>query len=133
MNKRILVKTNDPAAKSLYLTITGNVDRLAKVSPGTVSLSGVPGERLEAVVTVTPAEKYTFNILGLEQKFGNRIQAELVPPKPGHREWQVKVTALSDKVDDLYDIITLKTDSPFKPRLKIRVYAIYFDNTGKTS
>jgi hypothetical protein len=39
--------------------------------------------------------------------------------------WQVKITSTSQKAEDLYDIITLKTDSKYKPKLTIRVYAIY--------
>ncbi len=129
MNKRILVHTDDPQNKKFYLTVVGKVDPVVKITPGTVSLSGVPGEELSAVVTITPAEKYDFKILEMKQKFNTQIKAELVPPKEGSRDWQVRVKTQSDKADDLYDIITLKTDSPFKPKLKIRVYAIYFDKT----
>lgn len=133
MNKRILVKTDDPDNATFYLTVSGTVDEVAKVKPATVSLSGVPGQTLETVVTVTPAEKYPFEIKALAQKFNTGIKARLIRPEAGTRDWQVEVSAFSDKADDLYDIITLETDSPLKPRLKIRVYAIYFENTGKSS
>ena len=133
MNKRILVHTDDPENKKFYLTVTGKVEPVMKVTPGTVSLSGAPGEILEAVVTITPAEKYDFKILEMTQKFNTQIKAELVPHKAGDREWLVKVKASSDKADDLYDIITFKTDSPLKPKFKVRVYAIYFDKTDTGS
>ena len=106
----------------------GKVDAVAQIRPATVSLSGKPGETLEAIVTITPAEKYSFTIEQISQKFNTQITAELVPPEKGKQDWQVKVRAHSDKTDDLYDIITLKTDSPLKPNLKIRVYAIYIEN-----
>lgn len=104
---------------------------MAKVTPSTLSLSGKPGEKLAGVVRITSAEGYPFSILEMSQKFKDRIQAELIPPEGKDGEWQVRVSVHSDKADDLYDIITLKTDSPYKPLLTIRVYAIYFD--GATS
>lgn len=100
---------------------------MAKVNPGTLSLSGRPGEILEGEVSVTPAEGYPFSITQMSQKYGKNIQAELLPPKQGSDVWKIRVRAESAKADDLYDIITIKTDSPYKPELKIRVYAIYFE------
>lgn len=105
--------------------MTGKVENVVEITPRTVSLSGAPGEVLEAIVTITPKDKYKFTILGLEQKFNTQIKAQLVKPVQGDLAWQVKITTTSQKADDLYDIITLKTDSKYKPTLKIRVYAIY--------
>ncbi|MBA3013031.1 MAG: hypothetical protein FP812_22735 [Desulfobacula sp.] len=105
--------------------VTGRVENVVDITPQTVSLSGTPGQVLEAVVSITPAEKYRFSILGLEQKFNTQIKASLVKPAKGEASWQVKITSTSPKADDLYDIITLKTDSKYKPTLTIRVYAIY--------
>ena len=109
------------------------VDAVVDISPRTVSLSGSPGDVLEAVVTITPMEKYNFSIVGIDQKFNTQIKATLVPPepvKPGNKNpvWQVKITSTSEKAGDLYDIITLKTDSKYTPKLTIRVYAIYLED-----
>jgi len=133
MNKKILVKTDDPAKRQFYLVITGKVTRIVDVQPSVVSLSGAPGESLEAMVSITPAENYDLKILKMDLKFNTNIKAELLPPEQGKREWRIKINSFSDKADDFYDIITLKTDNPLKPRLKVRVYAIYFDKTAKTS
>jgi hypothetical protein len=105
--------------------VTGKVENVVNITPTTVSLSGAPGETLEAMVNITPMDKYNFSILGLEQKFNTRIKAQLIEPAKGSVVWQVKITSTSPKADDLYDIITLKTDSKYKPTIKIRVYAIY--------
>jgi len=123
--------------------VTGTVDAVVEITPRTVSLSGAPGEVLEAMVTITPKDKYKFSILGLEQKFNTQIKATLVPPhmvtpdmaKPGKENsaWQVKITSTSQKAEDLYDIITLTTDSQYKPKLKIRVYAIYLEDKKNKS
>ncbi len=101
------------------------MENVAEITPRTVRLSGVPGEVLEAMVTITPSDKYKFSIIGLEQKFNTQVKAQLVKPSKVNSTWQVKITTSSQKADDLYDIITLKTDSKYKPTLKIRVYAIY--------
>lgn len=131
MTKKILVKTDDPNHKKFNLVVKGKVESVVDITPRTVSLSGAPGETLGATVTITPLEKYPFTILGLEQKYNTQIKGELIAPAKGSHVWQVKITATSPKADDLYDIITLKTDSKYKPRLKIRVYAIYLkDDTN---
>jgi len=101
------------------------VESVVDITPHTVSLSGAPGDVLESVVTVTPREKYKFSILGLDLKFNTQIKAALVKPVQGDSAWQVKISATSQKAGNLYDVITLKTDSKYKPTLKIRVYAIY--------
>ncbi|MDD9300843.1 MAG: hypothetical protein HUK40_00260 [Desulfobacter sp.] len=133
MNKKILIKTDDPEYKKFYLTITGKVNQIFKMTPKIVSLSGVPGQELEAVVTITPALDYDFEILSLIQKFNTQIKAELIRPEKGQRDWLVKIKSKSDKPDDLYDVITLKTNSPYKKSLKIRVYAIYFEEIQQKS
>jgi len=128
-----MVKSNDPAKGKFYLTITGKVTEVAKVSPATLSLSGKPGETLEGVVSITPAQGYPFSITSLSQKFNTQIKAELIRPGQGASDWKVRVKAVSEKADDLYDIITLQTDSPYKPVLKIRVYAIYLEPSANQS
>lgn len=110
--------------------MTGTVDAVVEITSRTVSLRGAPGDVLEAMVTITPMDKYKFSILGLDQKFNTQIKAALIKPDmvtPGKKNsaWQVKITSTSQKADDLYDIITLKTDSKYKPKITIRVYAIY--------
>ncbi len=133
MNKKILVKTDDPANAQFHLTITGKVDRIVEIKPSVVSLSGVPGESMESMVTIIPAENHDFNIIEMVQKFNTNIKAQLLAPEQGKREWRIRINSFSDKADDFYDIITLKTDSPLKPKLTVRVYAIYLDKTAKDS
>lgn len=133
MKKKIVVHTDDPNNKKFYLTISGKVSKLVDIQPDKVNLSGEPGQSLEAVVTITPVEGQDFKILELKQKYDTQIKAELIHPEKGQRQWLVKIKSFSDKEDDLYEIITLKTDSPYKPKLKIRVYAIYLDKKNDNS
>ncbi|PIE60873.1 MAG: hypothetical protein CSA29_06300 [Desulfobacterales bacterium] len=133
ISKRILVNTNDPAQKKRYLTFSGKVIRIVEIKPSVVSLSGRPGESLSAKVTITPSKSHDMKILGMTQQFNTNIKADLVAPKNGERQWTVNINAFSDKADDFYEILTLKTDNPLKPKLKIRVYAIYMDEIKSKS
>ncbi|WDP89071.1 MAG: DUF1573 domain-containing protein [Desulfobacter sp.] len=129
LHRSILVKTNDPNNKKIYLTVTGKVTQSVTIKPAVVSLSGNPGQSLEALVTISPAKDFNIKILEMTQKIHTRIKAELAAPEQGNRDWHVKIRTYSDKADDFYDILTLKTDNPLKPELKVRVYAIYLDKT----
>ena len=126
MKKTILVKTDDPGKKKFNLVVTGPVEKVVEINPVSVYLDGTPGETLESIVTITPSEKYKFSILGMEQKINTRIKAQLMEPKGDEKFWQIKIKSTSDKADDLYDVLTLKTDSQYRPILTIRVYAIFF-------
>ncbi len=125
-----MVYTDDPGNKKIYLVISGTVKDIIKVAPRTVSLSGAPGQTLSAVVNIEAVEGNELNILDIRQKFNKQIKSELVRPVKGEKKWQVKISCHSDQPADLYDFITLKTDNPDKPLLKIRVYAIYDRVTG---
>ncbi|MCK5349237.1 MAG: hypothetical protein KAJ25_07590, partial [Desulfobacula sp.] len=111
MKKTILVKTDDPGKKKFNLVVTGPVEKVVEINPVSVYLDGTPGETLESIVTITPSEKYKFSILGMEQKINTRIKAQLMEPKGDEKFWQIKIKSTSDKADDLYDVLTLKTDS----------------------
>ncbi len=56
MIKKILVKTDDPGNKKIYLRIAGKIREVVKISPGTVNLSGAPGQTLSEVVTIEPEQ-----------------------------------------------------------------------------
>ena len=127
MTKTILVKTDDPGQRTLNLVVTGQVDRIAEIRPPSVYLNGKAGESLEAVVTITPSEKYAFTLLGLEKQNKSRIEATLVQPEKGGKTWQIKIKCRSDKAEDLYDELVLKTDSPYAPTISIRVSAVFLD------
>lgn len=127
MKKVILVKTDDPEKRKFNLIVTGPVEKVVEINPVSVFLDGNPGDTLESIVTITPSEKYKFSILGIEQKINTNIKAQLIDPKPDEKFWQIKIKSTSDKADDFYDVLTLKTDSQYRPTLTIRVYAVFFE------
>jgi hypothetical protein len=125
LKKTTTVKTDDPANKKLKLVVTGPVEKVVDIKPASVYMDGNPGDKLEATVTITPSEKYPFSIQGMTQKMKNGIVATLIEPEGGSNIWKIKVTATSEKPNDLYDVLTLKTDSQYKPKIVIRAYAIF--------
>lgn len=132
MKKTIQVQTNDPQNKSLSLVVTGQVEKLVEIDPKAVYLNGKAGDTLEAVVSLTPSEKYAFSILGLEKKNNSRIEANLIIPEKKNKTWQIKIKCRSDKAEDLYDELILKTDSKYVPSFGIRVSAVFVE-TKKTN
>jgi len=130
MKKVILVKTDDPGKRKFNLVVTGPVERVVEINPLSPNLNGNPGDTLESIVTITPSEKYKFSILGMEQKFNKKIKAELIEPKPGEKFWQVKIKTTSDKADNFYEVLVLKTDSQYRPTLTVRVYANFYKKPG---
>ena len=127
MNKTIVVRTSDPNKKQLKLFVKGPVERIATVKPASVYLYGVPGKKVESVVTITPAPKYPFSILDMKNLKGSGIESELVKPEKKGDPWQVRVSATAPKVSNLFDSITLTTDSKFKPVIRIRVSVMFVE------
>jgi len=133
MKKVIQVKTDDPEKKQFNLVVSGPVEKIVDILPESVYLKGHPGDTLEAVVNITPFEKYPFSILGMESRGNARIKPILIEPTDGKKSWQVIIKSTSDKVQNLYDVLTLKTDSQYKPKLTIRVYAIFSEKKAPKS
>ncbi|MDA3918622.1 MAG: hypothetical protein PF690_16860 [Deltaproteobacteria bacterium] len=123
MKKTTLVRTDDPEKPKFTLTVTGEVDRVVTIKPKSVYLQGSQGDTLETTVDITPSQKYQFAILGLEQRVNKNIKASLVAPQGSEKSWQIKVKAESENTGQVYDLLTLKTDSKYLPSFSIRVYA----------
>jgi hypothetical protein len=101
--------------------VKGTVEKVVDIKPASVFLKGNPGEILEAVVTIIPSQKYSFSILGMETRGNESIKPMLIAPTEEKKFWQVKIKSTSDKVQNLHDMVTLKTDSQYKPILTIMV------------
>jgi hypothetical protein len=127
MKKTTLVRTDDPEKSRLTVTVTGKVDQVVTISPKRVYLQGNQGDTLETMVEITPSQKYQFSILGLKQKNNTNIKASLIAPEGDKKSWRIRVKAESDKAGQLSDLLTLKTDSKYRPSLAIRVYAKFIE------
>lgn len=129
MKKVTLVKTDDPDMAKFTVTVTGKVEHIADIDPRSVYLEGRPGDVLETTIKITPRDNYGFSIIDLKKRNqSDSIKAVLVSPeKEGAGAWQIHVSAASEKADNLYDTLSVITDSKYLPQIDIRVYAVFME------
>lgn len=78
---------------------------------------------LKKTVTITPKKEYPFKIVAVETKKSGNISAKLeainstVPTT-----YELTVTNLKPNKGRYVESVTLKTDSPLRSEIKIRVY-----------
>lgn len=125
MKKTTVVKTDDPEKGRFNLTVKGPVERVVTIQPRSLYLKGTAGDTLEGMVQITPSEKYPFTITGLKQKGHFDVKAVLTAPKEDEKTWQIKMTAASTKPVQMYDLITLETDSTYLPTIPVRAYFMF--------
>lgn len=133
MTKNTIVRTNDPEKRKFSLVVTGPVEQVVKINPRSVNLYGKPGEKLEETVTITPSEKYRFSILSMEQLNGSGVTATLIEPADETRPWLVKLSGTAQVATNLYDRITLRTDSKYRSVLTIRVSMMFLEQQSQGS
>jgi len=93
------------------------------LSQNSVFLRGTGETVLKKTVTITPQKKYPFKIVAVETKKSGNIAAKLesinstVPTS-----YKLTVTNLKQNKGRYVESVTLKTDSPVRSEIKIRVY-----------
>lgn len=125
ISKTITVKTNAPDAREFKLVVKGMVEQVAKVNPNSIVWHGETGEILDKNITITPSEKYPFSILEINQRKDSKITATLIEPEKKGQPWQINVKCSSTKADAYYDNLIIKTDSQYKKKFSVRVYATF--------
>ncbi|MCP4689595.1 MAG: DUF1573 domain-containing protein [Desulfobacterales bacterium] len=121
-SKPITVFTNDPGRKRVTLRILGKVERFARIEPRGVLLEGVSGDDIRRVVSITPEEKYPFNIVKTWSRDpGERIECVL-EKKDG--AYLLTVSNLVETPGRYRDAVHLKTDSPTLPEIVIHVRGV---------
>ena len=108
--------------KIFVLKMSGNVEKIATVDPQVVHFVGSPEDTLQTIVNIVPEEKYAFSIKNEPLPKMKNIEVGLKPLNNGKKFWEIIVTNTRKTVGRYYEVITLKTDSPFQPELKIRVF-----------
>ncbi|MDY6824734.1 MAG: hypothetical protein SWH68_13200 [Thermodesulfobacteriota bacterium] len=125
LSKSAKVMTNDPASRSITLTIKGPVEKFVDMSAKLIRFSGAAGKTMEKSVTIRPAEKYPFKITRAYARSGKNIDLTLeeLPEKEGYR-----LVVKNTKTDPgtYFDYVYLKTDSKVSPTLKVRVRGSLF-------
>ncbi len=93
------------------------------LSQNSVFLRGSVKTVLKKTVTITPQKKYPFKIVAVETKKSGNIATKLeaihstVPTT-----YKLTVTNLKQNKGRYVESVTLKTDSPVRSEIKIRVY-----------
>jgi hypothetical protein len=122
LEKSAEVMTSDPGEPVVHLTISGQVDRFAAITPRTLSLRGVSGEILRGSVSIVPEEKYPFTILSVYPTEGKlKVQLDEVM-QDGRKGYALMVETLLSEAGSYFDTVRLKTDSPLQPEMDVRVY-----------
>jgi hypothetical protein len=108
--------------------MSGSVERFVTISPGYVRLFGKSGEPISAQVSIIQEKKYPFRILGPnENKKGNVFYRISEIETPGQSGYLVTFENLKKSKGRYFDIVSLKTDSPLRPEIKITVHGYISD------
>ncbi len=124
LHRSAWVLTNDGEKPKTKLTISGDVEVFAKITPERVRLIGSSGQDLRASVSVIPNPKYAFRVLDAVTSSGKeeniRIHLEETG-NPGGKGYRVTVENRRKGKGRYVDCIVLKTDSPVRPEIRIYV------------
>lgn len=127
--KAITVITNDSANPEANLTVSGNVEKFATITPSVLRLNGNIGKELKSLVKIVPESKYPFSIAKIRAQDGKNIKYELKETNStsGVKEYSVTVENLKKDAGSYYDVLILETDSKIQPEIKINVMARLID------
>ena len=101
----------------------GTVERFAAIEPGFAKLFGRAGEDIHATIRIVPEERYPFRILGpMEEQTDNVHYMLSRLDIPGRQGYLLTVKNVREEKGRYFEQIVLKTDSPLKPEIKIKVY-----------
>jgi len=117
----VAVYTDDRQNPVFHLHISGQVKRLADVSPQTVRIEGSVGTPLRQTVTITPL--HPFRVTEVSATPGKRIKAQWTEAeRGGKRVYEVIVTNICDLPGRYYEGIVVRTDSSVTPKFTIAVH-----------
>ncbi|MBU4316707.1 MAG: hypothetical protein KKF30_05485 [Proteobacteria bacterium] len=123
MSKISQVYSNDPVNPQREILVTGLVEKFANISPGgTIRLTAKVGEPVKQNVTITPTEKYPFNIKKVTALNGKYITFQLIPKESKSMGYSLVVENTKKDKGRYGDTVILETDSPVKPTIEIRIY-----------
>ena len=106
----------------MNLKVFGQVEKFASINPNTLHLRGIAGEKLKGTIFIIPEDKYPFNIKSVETTPG-KFKLTLQEVKEGSQNgYALSVENLKIDAGSYNDTVVLKTDSPIRPELKVRVY-----------
>jgi len=109
------------------LTILGNVEKYATITPTVLKLYGPIGKQIKRSATIAPEEKYPFKIVNVRAKSGKNINYKLEEIKgPKVVKYILTIENIKEEKGKYHDVIHLKTNNKIHPEIKIRVYGSIF-------
>lgn len=131
VNKDVIFESNDPAQPNLTLTLSGNVDIFATITPSLVKLEGLLGNPVTQTIRVAPTPKHPFTVTGLRLKSGQYIECRLNSVQSeGQTVYELAVDSRRTTAGRFFDTIFLQTDHPQRPEIAIRVFAYIQNKPG---
>lgn len=118
----VRVYTNDPVRPEFNLTMTGQVERFAEITPGRLVLAGYQGEPIRQTVTIRSTEKHPFRITGMSHRHQDNLKIQLDQTRHGNpAEYLLTVENLKDTPGRYVDQIQLQTDNEIHPEIRLVV------------
>ncbi len=107
----------------MILTVSGQVEKFASISPKRVRLIGYAGQPLKTVVKIIPEKKYPFKIIGAQASNQKNIRYTLEETQDLQGTGYIlSVENVRKEQGNYYTLISLKTDSKIKPLIQISIY-----------
>jgi hypothetical protein len=123
LRKNIVVSTTDPQQPSVTLTISGTVEKFVDIKPKYVRLTGIAGQDISVLVSIIPAQKYSFKITEVNAMKGSDIQFIMSEKSfPEGNGYEILVTNRKTEPGRYHDVLSLKTDSDIQPIVKVSIY-----------
>jgi len=133
LKKSVQVETSAPKQPNLMLEITGNIEKVANITPGKLILRGNAGEPISGSATIAPDPKYPFKVLETKAKTGTDILVKIEEKQENNTTiYILTVENLKKDPGRYYDVILLKTDSLIKPEIQLSVYGQILESQKKT-
>ena len=110
LKKNARVITNDPGHSRIELSMAGQVEKLATVTPSRVNLRGAAGDAISQTVRIIPETKEPFQIVSARAVKGTDIRYAIKQVKAPEKGYELTVTNTREKPGRYYDRLVLKTD-----------------------
>jgi hypothetical protein len=122
LEKQITVRSDDPRNPALLLTVSGAVEKFARIEPQQILLDGLQGQELSAGAEIVPVAGRPFRILESQAVNGRNIRFALEPARFGALDgYRLTVHNLQGEKGRYFDTIVLKTDHSAVRELRLRV------------
>jgi hypothetical protein len=119
---KIRVETNDPGKGKFDLSIAGNVDPIAIITPERAILAGKAGEEIKTELTITSDARKPFKIFSAEPKIGENISCSLKEVDSSRPiKYLLTIKNIRKEKGKYRDYVYLKTDSDITPGISIKV------------